>query len=123
MDNPGDIAQTPPSPPNAATSSGVSSHTLGRSATSVASSALATTQEPVVVVGGEMPFEEEQVPYFREKMYPVKAGQIFGQRFKAVFKVGWTRTWVTWLARDLQLVAALPLNLGQVIAYISADVI
>ena len=47
--------------------------------------------------------EEETLPTYRaEKYYPVHIGEVLGDRYQVVAKIGYGVTSTVWLARDMQ---------------------
>lgn len=49
------------------------------------------------------PVEEEELPDYRpDRFYPVQLGQVFGDRYQTIAKLGFGSSSTIWLARDLR---------------------
>lgn len=49
--------------------------------------------------------EEEHIPFYHDiRYYPVRIGEVFGERYQVVGKLGYGSTSTVWLANDLQYV-------------------
>lgn len=49
--------------------------------------------------------EEELLPHYRaEKFYPVRIGEIFKNKYRVAFKLGYGSASTVWMCRDLEYV-------------------
>lgn len=53
-------------------------------------------------IDASVKLEEESLPFYDPKLfYPVRIGEVFGNRYQVVAKLGYGTTSTTWLSHDL----------------------